>query len=348
MSRKIHASLLALLMLTAFALAGGKAASTAAASPAASSDLLSALPPSDFIFYVDSQRVLNDVIPTIFADQPEARARLESDLDQAQKELGFDPRTIEATATGFNFPASRQSRGYDFAIILRGRFDANAIIDGGFANAIKRSKGELEKRTRQYEGRTIYVLAQTARPATEGGKSEEVEREPSGNTMVFVALDSNTVALGNLKSVQATIDASMGRAKVDDELVQLAMRSPGAVVSFSGNVTQELANSFHIGNKEANNSLSSIRQIYGSFNLSGSDGEAFVNLRTETAEQASHLGTIMNGLKLMARLGRARNADEQKSLETLINTLNIYAVGNEVQINLKVTAKDLLPIVRTF
>jgi hypothetical protein len=140
----------------------------------------------------------------------------------------------------------------------------------------------------------------------------------------------------------------MGRAKVDDELVQLASRAPGAIASFSGNVTQEIAGNLHIGNKEADNSLASLRQIYGSFNLSGSDGEALVNLRTETAEQASHISSILNAFKLMARLGRARNADQQKSLETVINALNIYAVGNEVQMNLKVPAKDLAPMMRVF
>lgn len=334
-------------MLTAFALAGGKAANTATASPASSSELLSALPPSDFILYADSQRVLTDVIPTIFADQPDARAKLESDLNQAQKELGFDPRTIEATAIGLNLPAAEKSRGYDFSFIMRGRFEANAVIDAGFAAATKHSKGELEKRTREYEGRTLYVLAATARP-TEGGKSEAAEREPSGHTMVFVALDSNTVAFGNLKSVQATIDASMGRAKVDDELVQLASRTPDAIVSFSGNVTPEIAGNLRLGNREADNSLASLKSIYGSFNLNGGDGEALINLRTETAEQASHISTLLNGLKLMAKLGRARNDAEQKSLETVINALNIYAAGNEVQLNLKVPAKDLAPLTRIF
>lgn len=335
-------------MFTVFTLTGGKAASTAVAAPASSSELLSALPPSDFILYVDSQRVESDVLPMVFAEQPEARARLENSIEEARKELGFDLRTIDATAIGFNLPGSEKSRGYDFAIIMRGRFEANAIIDAGFATAIKHSKGELEKRTRQYEGRTIYVLAATVRPTTEDGKSDEAEREPSGHTMVFVALDSSTVAFGNLKSVQATIDASMGRAKVDDELVQLASRAPGAIASFSGIVTQELASNLHIGNKEADNSLASLRQIYGSFNLSGGDGEALVNLRTETAEQATHISSILNAFKLIAKFGRARNADEQKPLETVINALNIYAVGNEVQMNLKVPAKDLAPMMRIF
>lgn len=350
MSRKIHASFLAFVMIAVFALTGGQAVRTASAAPVAGNDLLGMLPPSDIIAYVDTQRVLTDVIPTIFADQPEVRTKLETDLDRFKKEVGFDPRTLDAVAVGVNLDASRQARGFDFALIARGRFDANAAIEAGFASALKESKGELEKRTRQYEGRTIYVLAPVIRQSTEGGAAQEVEREPGGNTMVFVALDSNTVAFGNLKSVQATIDAGMGREKVSDELVQLATRTPNAVVSFSGNVTPEIAASFFPrNNRKADDSIASIKQLYGSFNISGNDAEAHVNIRTETDEQTRQLSSTLNGLKLMARLaGASEPSGERKSLETLLNNLNIYAVGNEVQLTLKVAATDLMPFARNF
>jgi hypothetical protein len=165
--------------------------------------------------------------------------------------------------------------------------------------------------------------------------------------MVFVALDSNTVAFGNLKSVQATIDASMGRTRVDDELVQLATRTPNAVASFSGNVPPELANSL-FNNKQIKGSIDSVKQIYGSFNLAGGDAEALVNLRTETGEQARQLSTTLNGLKLMAKISGAQSSGNRKSLEPLFNGLSINAVDNEVQFTLKVAATDLAPFVRNF
>ena len=337
-------------MITAFVLTGGQSVRTANAAPVAGNDLLGMLPPSDLIAYVDTQRVLTDVIPTIFAEQPEVSTEIESGLDHFKKNVGFDPRTLDAVAVGVNLDASRQARGFDFALIARGRFDAPAAIEAGLASALKESKGELEKRTRQYEGRTIYLLAPVIRQSKEDGASPDVEREPGGNTMVFVALDSNTVAFGNLKSVQATIDASMGREKVSDELVQLATRTPNAVASFSGNITPNIAgNFFGIGNKKTDDSIASIKQVYGSFNLSGNDGESLVNIRTETAEQSRQLSSTLNGLKLMAKIAGTREATgERKSLENLVNNLNIYAVGNEVQITMKFAAKDLLPFVRNF
>lgn len=345
MTRKIHASLLALLMIAAFALAGGKASPKAAA--ASGSELLSALPPSDIIAYVDTERVSTDVIPTIFAAEPQLRAKLEDQLNNIKREIGFDPRTIEVVAIGMNLSDSQRARGYDFTFILRGRFDATATIEAGFDSAIKRVPVELEKQTRLYEGRTIYVLAPASRANVGNGEPQDAERELSAHTMVFVALDPNTVAFGNLKSVQATIDASMGRPRVDDELVQLATRTPNAVSGFSGNVPPELMNGIY-NNKRMKENLNSVKQIYGSFNLAGGDAEALVNLRTETSEQARQLSTTLNGLKLMAKISGVQGSGNKRSLEPLFNGLNINAVGNEVQFTLKVAATDLAPFVRNF
>lgn len=348
MSRRINASLLALVIaLAAFVLSGKQSEQIATAAPAASYDLLSSLPSSDFIVYVDTQRVLTDVIPSILVENAEARAKLESDLDMFKKEVGFDPRLLDAIAIGLNLNSSKRARDFDFALIARGRFDANAAIDSGLNAVCKMSRGELETRSQNYEGRTIYMLA-AAKPAqTEGGAQVDNDSAPSRNTMVFVALDSNTVAFGNLKSVRATIDAGLGRERVNDELVQLATRTPNAIVSFSGNVTPETASTFRLGSKQTDANISSIRQIYGSFSITGDDAEGHVNIRMEAEEQARQLSTTLNALKFVAKLGVARHgAGEGKSIEALIKDVEIYAVGNEVQITSRVALTDLAPFVR--
>ena len=346
MSRRINASLLVLVIaLAAFALSGKQSITVANAAPAASYDLLSSLPSSDFIVYVDTQRILTDVMPAILIENVEARAELESNLDKFKKDMGFDPRLLDAVAIGLNLNSSKRAHDFDFAVIARGRFDATAVIDSGLNAATKGSHGELEKQTQQYEGRTIYLLG-AAKPTQTDGAAPGVDSEPGPNTMTFVALDSNTVAFGNLKSVQATIDAAMGRERVDDELVQLATRTPGAVVSFSGNLTPETASNFRLGNKQADESISSIRQIFGSLTVAGNDMEGRVNIRTEAEEQARQLSTSLNALKFMAKLGISNDAsDEEKTIESLLNDVEVFAVGNEVQITSRVPLTDIAPFV---
>lgn len=359
MSRKIYASLLALIIaLTAFA--GKQAEQTAQAAPPAAAvgyDLLNQLPASDFIAYADARRMLTEIVPNILSDSPEARARFEDHLNKLQKETGFDLRTLDAMAVGFNFNESRKTRGYELAIIARGRFDAQATIETAFKHASEKTKGRIEKQSQLYEGRTIYVDAQAERTRAVESKSQAGESgaqvikpkaisgdnpqpEINENAMAFVALDANTIAFGSFKSVKATIDASMGRERVSDELVGLATRNPNAAAGFSGTLTPEMARSLRFGPDKALDSIASIRQVYGSFNLSGNEGEAMVNLRTETAAQASQLGSMM---RLAVAVGRQHVSSKSDSFESLIKNLSIEVADNEVQVSLKFAHTDLAP-----
>ncbi len=374
MTRKIYTLLLVLLIaLTTFSSTAIYAEPGAKANPVASHELLSALPSSDFILYTDAQRVMTEIIPTLIITSPEERARFEADLDRLKKETGLDPRLLDAVVVGINLEASRRIYEHDFAVIARGRFDAHSTLETGLEHAVKKGAGLYERQTQQYEGRTIYILGRakvsiavtspqrpqvvvnappatvtTADPASASGQ-DKAPVPPREAGHAFVALDSNTIAFGSLKSVRATIDASMGRGRVSDELVQLASRTPGAAVSFSGNLTPETAKSLRLSNNsKIADSLSSIKQVYGAFNLTGTDAEAFINLRTFEAENARQLSMMLNGLKFIARIGHNSNSNRSKSIETLINGVTVDAVGDEVQINAKIAQADLAPIVRKF
>ncbi len=341
MHKKINSYLLILAIgFAAFVLSGKQYEQVAHAAPASSYDLLNSLPTSDFIVYVDAQRMTTDIIPAILADKPEARVKLEAELDKVLKHTGFDPRLTDGVAVGLNFNSQRATDA-SFTVIIRGRFEANTIIENGVAAAVTESRGELVKQTLPYEGKTIYVLARASR----GGGSQVVKPDPtsetSSRTMSFVALDSNTVVVGNIKSVQATIDASLGRGRVDPALVQLATNSPNAAASFSGKLTPELARSMRIKVAQADDNIAAIKQVFGSFNANGNDADIVVNLRMETADDARQLSSTLNGLKFMAKMVSSRDSDEGRVIQKLVNALEIYQVGNDVQVNSKVSLKDL-------
>ena len=345
MYKRIHTSLLAVvIVLAAFALSGKQSEQVVSAAPASSYDLLSALPASDFIISVDTQRVLTEVIPTILVAQPEARAQLESTLEMFKKDLGFDPRLVDAIAVGVNFN-SQNLPGATFALIARGRFDANAAIESGLSHVTKESRGELTRQTNVYEGRTIHLLVPTTRTNTDNSPANETEFKPSDQVMVFVALDSNTVAFGNMKSVRATIDASLGRGRIDDELVQLSTHTPNAVVCFGGKVPPDVARHMRLGNNEAGNNIASMKQIYGSLNANGNDGEVLVNVRMESNEDARQLTMALNALKFMAKIGASKDSAERKSIEAMVDSLEVYAVNNEVQITARIALNDLAPFI---
>jgi len=185
---------------------------------------------------------------------------------------------------------------------------------------------------------------------------EVLEGTPSGkvkirDAMALVVLDNNTLAIGELEGVRAAIDASLGRERVDDELVRLATQTPNAVVGFSGKIPQGLAGKTS-GNSSIEKYFASIRQFYGSLSANGTEAETMLTLRTETAEQASEIGQALNAIKSLSAFGFSRsssgNATKADSLADLLKGLSITTQGNEVQIDVKIPQGSFAPLIRTF
>lgn len=343
--------------MIALGYAGARAGWTPKPTPRpASYSLLSSLPPSNFIAYFDAQHILTDGVRGVFAEEPNKLAEIERHFERFKTEMGFDLRTFDAVAIGATVESNQREPA--FVVLARGRFESNALIDLGFDKVMKESKN-LERRSLQYEGKTIYVMMPKVAAGTSttpdsvasypSGADDSISDDMVGRRIAFVALDTNTIAFGSLKNVKAAIDSSMGRERVNDELVQLATRSPNAVFSFSGNVSSEILRSFRLPAKAGATPLDSIKQIYGASSLVGSDIESNVNMRTETADQARQVGQGLSGLKFLASMsGRMATNDRDKTLLNMIQNVNIDTVGNEVQITMRVAQTDIGSIVRHF
>jgi hypothetical protein len=262
------------------------------------------------------------------------------------------------------------------------------LLENAFATA-KANGEKFQKEEQSYEGKRIILISHTKGMKDEAGTSgkaavpttppvsppllgegfgpskdakesnrpplEVLEGAPSvkvrgRDALAIGVLDNNTLAIGELESVRAAIDASLGRERVDDELVRLATQTPGAVVGFSGKIPQGLSRKAS-PNTSIEKYFASIRQFYGSFNANGTDAETAVTLRTETAEQASEIGQALNAIKsfsALSGLASGGNAAKANSIADLIKGLSITTQGNEVQINVKVPQGSFAPLVRTF
>jgi hypothetical protein len=186
----------------------------------------------------------------------------------------------------------------------------------------------------------------------EGKNSATLHADASTDKFAVTALDSNTLAMGDLESVRAAIDASMGRNRVDAELVQLATQTPNAVVSFSGKLPQsasEKSNAQGSGNPFAKYAAS-IREFYGSFDVNGSESETIINLRTENADQARDISQAINSFKVLAKLGVSQSASnvstQRDTFAAALKGLSITAQDNEVRIDVKIPQASLAPLIR--
>src|SRR2546422_834637 len=99
---------LALLFTVVFA-CNARAQRTAAQRPRTNtSKVLSTLPPSDAVIFIDVRRLLNEAIPGVFAAEPAKLAQVNTQIDSFKTKTGIDLRSFERLAVGlrYTYPAA--------------------------------------------------------------------------------------------------------------------------------------------------------------------------------------------------------------------------------------------------
>lgn len=363
-----------------------------ASAPAASAaTLLSSLPPSDLVLFIDTQRALTEALPAFLADKPEKLAKLNAEIDSFRDETGIDPRSFDMVAAGFRYLPHSTIRG---VAIARGRFSAEAVINSARTAAVRQKTGFQLQGQEEYKGRTLFILSsssatparrhsvnsatgtsavnrgssgrhapvgasprrradqpharrETAAPCAQGTPCDSAAPERgsvtvnkhAGERTAIVALDANTLAVGDLESLRATIDAGAGGPHADDTLVQLATRNTSALVGFSGNVPASLSQEMSGENDRFLKLLGNARQVYGSLSTTGAQADTALSLRMETPEQARELKELISAAILMS--GAGGDGDGGNPMDLLKN-LTVAAEGNDLLLQLRVTQEDIL------
>ncbi|HJU53595.1 MAG TPA: hypothetical protein VJ715_03450, partial [Pyrinomonadaceae bacterium] len=235
MNKKSLALILAVsLALTVFALTGGAqtrhavaATTVVAPAPAAPLDLL---PPSDLVAFVHVKRLITEAAPKVFADDPAKLAEFNAEIDGFKTKTGIDARSFDSIAVGMRYqnPTPGVTTA-DTVVIAQGTFNAGALVAAGRLA----SKGKYQEQ--KYKDATIYIFTVNDHVNIPGLMNMRVRE------LAVTTLDANTLAFGELPAVQATLDARSAATKANADLMQLAMRSPNALMGFSANVPPSLS-----------------------------------------------------------------------------------------------------------
>jgi len=299
-------------------------------------DTAALLPSSDAILTVDVKRVLNDALPLFFADDPAALADVNAEIQKFKTETGLDPRSFDRVAVGVKFQFPRQGViTSDMVAIARGTFQAGAIVSAGKIAAT----GKYEEQ--KYGASTIYIF----------NLNENVKMLGLVNTRVsqlaVVAIDKNTLALGDLNLVKATLDSKKG-SQPNAELIGLASRSPEAFLGFGGNVPANIADGINFPSDQISQNVKSVRQVYGSATVAGTRLDVFASAKTNNPEEAASLNDTLIGLKqLGAMVVSQLKVDQRKLAQNALENLRIDVAGNEVQLKLSIPQADLATLMRT-
>ncbi len=300
----------------------------------ASRELVAQLPPVDMIVTMDLQRLQSQTLPAFGALNPKMMAEINRALAEAQRESGLDPNAFETVVVG----ASKPDKSPNFIALVQGRFTAAEAIESGFA-AAQRKNAKISRTTREYEGFTVFIL-------NEGRVSAKGQPVVARQQWAVTALDGNTLAVGTFPMVQKAIEARLGRARVDEELVGLATRTPDALIGFGGVVPPEMLAALMGTNDKQLALLRGARRFAGSFNATGLDLSGAFSLIMETPAQANDIASALNGLRLMfgshlIMKGGKNTPPQMEILRKVVNEAQILAQDNEVKLQATVREPEV-------
>lgn len=316
----------AILLLIALAASPAKPQTTASTMPA---DLLTMLPASDIVIVIDHSRIWNEAIPQLFGKDVAPLGKIMEKMDEFKTKTGVDVRSISRIVAAVRFVnpemTMKKMDKKDFALVIiaQGDFDANKFV------AFMRQEEKNRVREVQHGGQVIYTVDESSK----GGTPRPDTEKPS-----LAVLDANTLALGDLTHVRATIDAKGGTGRLSPDLLSLAQRNSSALVSVAGNVPPSLAANIipkaPSGDAEMDKNfgkffeaVASIKQIYLTLGMTATDMEAALGARLGSTEQAQALGDMLLGARQQYSV-----FIEDKMIRDLVASMQIKAEGDEVQL----------------
>src|SRR5207253_6812580 len=109
--------------------------------------------PSDAVALVNVNRLLDEAMPKLLAENPARLAEVNNELANFKTQTGLDPRSFDQIALGFRYlyPAEGITKISTVAL-ARGTFNASAIVAAGLMAA----NGKYVKQ--KYLGKTIYIF----------------------------------------------------------------------------------------------------------------------------------------------------------------------------------------------
>ena len=337
MNNKILRSSSALAFLLVSLLPGfgsGSAARTSAETSAPPADTFSYLPASDAITVIDVRRLLKETMPGILGGDPAKLATANAEIDKFKTRTGVDLRSFDRLVLGthYTYPSARVTK-LETVAIAHGTFDVRGLAAAGkiAANNVREEK---------YRGATILILTINDQMKLLGLWDMRISE------LAVCALDSKTLAIGNLPAVRSAIEAGK-KGRANSELAALATRDPNAVIGFGANVPRELLANLNVGNDTMAKDVNSIRQAYGSIGSTASDVSLILVARTDSADSAKNLSDTVTGLKQLGGFLIVQMAQPRKALaQSALDNLKITTRGTELEIRTQVAAASLASVIK--
>jgi len=281
---------------------------------------LSQLPEADALIYINSQRIINEVLPKFLPAKD--LEEMHKGFEAAKTQAGIDPAKIEylVIAVRFRKPtADLNFQAPEFMMASSGDFSAEALL--GLARMA--SQGKL--RDEKYGNKTIGLM--TIEPI-----AKESERNPllkSFTELGVVALNANTIAAGSPGYLRAAIDAGEGKERISSAALNSLVRDPNALISIAGSPWGSFAKSFGmlgtVTTPRAPRCDSKIGDFYAALTMDATNFMFRSVSNADNPDTAKILANLYTGL-----LQYATSSINDPTAQSVLKGLAITAEGDEV------------------
>lgn len=303
--------------------------------------LAAQLPASDGVLTLDVQRLLNETMPQILSGKPQTLNGINQKIDELRDKTGLDARQFEQLAVGVAMKTvSAKEVDLEPVFLARGKYSSGALI------AVAKLAANGKYREEKLGSRTIYVftgreIVNQNKPQSKGSFFDRmIERMIEGLTkeIAVASFDDNTLVFGALARVRETFET---KPRVSNQILSLAQKKPGAVLSFGARLPNGLSNFVDLDNDELGTTLDSIRQMSGALEVANNTTNLSLTAKTATAEQAQSLHETLEGLQMLGKAFLGGSTAEKKVYVRMIDSLRLTRNLSEVMIDLQVPQSDI-------
>ena len=297
---------------------------------------LANLPDADLLIYISPQRLFNDFLPKVL--QPKEAAEMQAAFADIKRGAGFDPSAVEyiVLAARFHKPTADLSFvAPDVMAVVGGDFSSESLFT--LAQLALQDKVKVEKQgSRTIASMKIDDLA------------KEAEKNPLLKPFVevgAVALTPNSIAIGNLRYINAAVAAADGTGRIKPETLQSLMRDPNVLMAATGAPIVAFARSFGLHGTDATPREGRCDSNFGNFYASAVISGANFSMRG--AMNADNPDTAKIFANLLSSLMKTDiSAIPDKTAQAILQGLKLTAKDNEVMIDAEFPLQMIADIIR--
>lgn len=297
---------------------------------------LSSLPEADTLIYINTQRILNDLLPKIMPAKELEEMR--NGFAEVKKSAGIDPTKVEYIVIAVRFKKPSDDLNFqapEFMVVSSGDFSA----DGLMMLAHMGAQGKL--RDENYGSRKMGLM--TIDPIV-----KEAEKNPflkAFTEVGVISLNGNTIAAGTPGYLRAAADAADGKGRITTEALNSLVRDPNALISFAGTPWHSFAKSFGMLGTETNPRAarcdSKIGDMYAALTMDSTNFMIRGISNADNPDTAKILANLYSGL-----LKYATRSIPDPQAQSLLKGLAITAEGDEIRLSCDVPQQMVVDLIQ--